>query len=70
VAERVGLGRDAAHGDLPRLLRERAPAIAASLADAEAGLEAAKRSEGSLLAAARALHHLSYPVEEATEQTR
>ena len=70
VAERVGLGRDAAHGDLPRLLRERAPAIAESLADAEAGLEAAKRSEGSLLAAARALHHLSYPVEEATEQTR
>lgn len=62
LAERIGLGRDAALTGLPDVLKQRAPALAGELSQAEARLgAAAAASEAAFLHAARSLHTLAYP---------
>lgn len=62
VAEQVGLGRDTPSDQLNAALAQRAPVAAAELARAGRELELASVSESDLLAMARRLHDLAYPL--------
>jgi hypothetical protein len=62
VAEQVGLGSDIPGDQLSAAIAQRAPAAAAELARAERELEQATLSEADLLALARRLHDLAYPL--------
>lgn len=62
VAERIGLGSDIPPDQLNATIAQRAPAAAAELARAEQDLGKASLSEAELLAMARHLHDLAYPL--------
>jgi len=62
VAERVGLGTGTPDTALIETIAQRAPAAASELARAEAGLAQAAESEPEVLAMARRLHELAYPL--------
>lgn len=62
VAEQVGLGSDIPPDQLTATIAQRAPAAAAELARAERELDQATVSEADLLAMARRLHDLAYPL--------
>ncbi len=62
VAQRVGLGGDVPSDRLNATIAQRAPAVAAELARAEADLDAAIASEVKVLEMARRLHDLAYPL--------
>ncbi len=62
VAERIGLGSGVPSDRLTSTIAQRAPAAAAELASAERELDRASLTESELLAAARRLHHLAYPM--------
>ena len=62
VAQRIGLGGDVPSDRLNATIEQRAPAAAAELARAERELEGASASEAEVLAMARRLHDLAYPL--------
>jgi len=62
VAQRIGLGGDVPSDRLNATIEQRAPAAAAELARAERELEGASGSEAEVLAMARRLHDLAYPL--------
>ena len=62
LAHQLGLGSDVPLTRLDEVLVRRAPAIAEKYAGAAAEAERAGRSESALLAAARRLHDLAYPM--------
>jgi Domain of unknown function (DUF4350) len=62
LAARLGLGRDLPLNRLDEVLARRAPDVAESYRDAAAEASAVGDSEPALLAAARRLHDLAYPM--------
>jgi hypothetical protein len=62
VAQRIGLGGDVPSDRLNATIEQRAPAAAAELARTERELEGASASEAEVLAMARRLHDLAYPL--------
>lgn len=64
VAERVGLGSGTADTEVIATIRQRAPAAAGELARAEGDLAQAALSDAEVLAMARRLHALAYPLAE------
>ena len=62
VAEQVGLGSDTPSDQLNATLAQRAPGAAAELAIAEREVISATLSEAELLALAKRLHELAYPL--------
>ncbi|MDQ6918493.1 MAG: hypothetical protein M3Z98_03935, partial [Candidatus Dormibacteraeota bacterium] len=62
LAARVGLGRDLPRAQLDDILARRAPEVAEAYQSAVAQAQAAVESEPALLAAARRLHDLAYPM--------
>jgi hypothetical protein len=62
LAARLGLGRDLPLTRLDEVLAQRAPDVAESYRDAAAEASAVGDSEAALLAAARRLHDLAYPM--------
>jgi len=62
VAQRVGLGADVPSDRLNATIAQRAPAAAAELSRAERELDLATVGEAEVLAMARRLHDLAYPL--------
>ena len=62
VAERIGLGSGVPSDRLNSTIAQRAPAAAAELASAERELDRASVAESEVLAVARRLHDLAYPM--------
>ena len=62
LAHQLGLGSDVPLARLDEVLARRAPAIAEEYTAAAAEAERGGRSESALLAAARRLHDLAYPM--------
>jgi hypothetical protein len=62
VAQRVGLGSGTPDSELIETIRQRAPGAASELVRAEADLAQAAGSETEVLAMARRLHELAYPL--------
>jgi hypothetical protein len=62
VAERVGLGSTTPSGQVLETIAQRSPAAAAELTRAESELPSALASEAAVLAMARRLHDLAYPL--------
>ena len=62
VAERIGLGSSVSSDRLTSTIPQRAPAAAAELANAEREIDQASLSEPEVLAVARRLHDLAYPM--------
>jgi hypothetical protein len=62
LAHQVGLGGGVPLDRLDEVLARRAPALAEQYTTAAAEAERAGRSESTLLAAARRLHDLAYPM--------
>jgi len=62
VAERIGLGSGVPSDRLTSTIAQRAPAAAAELARAERELDRASVTESEVLAMARRLHNLAYPM--------
>jgi len=62
LSERLGLGGDVPQGRLHEVLARRAPALAEEYSAAAAQAAASGHSEAALLAAARRLHALAYPM--------
>jgi hypothetical protein len=62
VAERIGLGSGVPSDRLTSTIAQRAPTAAAELASAERELDRANLTEPEVLAIARRLHQLAYPM--------